>query len=177
MSRFRILVFVLSCVTILAVSFAAAQERGQAPRPAGAAAEVRPPAAAPLFFREDWKVVQGVPTEHPITQVGVGNPNLQITLYGLSGKDIQENGTGAANSPMHLWTGLCENPCAMTLRDKNNFVDLTGGGKMKWNIKVSGFHKAQPLIKLADGTYLVGDHGDGTVSDYHVYEFSFSDVH
>ena len=35
----------------------------------------------------------------------------------------------------------------------------------------------RPLIKLADGTMLVGDHTDGTVSDYHVYEFSIGDVH
>src|SRR5437870_6350612 len=33
-----------------------------------------------------------------------------------------------------------------------------------------------PLIKLADGTVLVGDHTDGTVSDYHAYEFSIGDV-
>jgi hypothetical protein len=171
----RLILMVVTLI-VLAISCAAfAQQQSNLPVPAREP-EVRPPTAAPLLWREDWKVVPGLPTEHPLTQAGVGNANLEVRLYGVDGKDIQENGTGAANSPMHLWTGLCENPCAATLRDKNNYADLTGGAKIRWNIKVSGFHKAQPFIKLLDGTYLVGDHGDGTVSDYHVYEFSFSDA-
>src|SRR5213593_3576562 len=66
--------------------------------------------------------------------------------------------------------------CGQEFRDKSNYVDLTGSAKIRWYIKVSGFHQVRPLIKLADGTWLLGDHADGTVSDYHTYEFSINDV-
>ena len=41
---------------------------------------------------------------------------------------------------------------------------------------VSGFHRAQPLIKLADGTLLVGDQGQGSAADWQQSEVSFSEV-
>ena len=177
MSRLSVMLTLL-CLIVLGITCTAfAQQPAQGAAPAGAAPERRVPAPAPLFFREDWKQVTGLPTEHPITQAGVANPNLELKLYGLSGKDIQENGLPTTpNNPLHVWTGLCENPCALTFREKNNYVDFTEGGKIKWNIKVSGFHQVRPLIKLLDGTYLIGDHADGTVSDYHPYEFSIGDV-
>jgi len=167
----------MNCLILLSIACSAfAQQAGQGGANA-APAERRPPAAAPLFFREDWKPVAGLPTEHPVNQAAVANPNLELKLYGPASKDIQENGVlnNEAN-PMHVWTGLCEGPCSLTFRDKNNYVDLTGGAKIRWNIKVSGFHKVYPLLKLADGTFLLGDHGDGTVTAYHPYEFSIGDV-
>jgi len=176
-SRRIVTISILQFVILLAIACGAfAQQAGQ--NAAGAApAERQRPGPAPLFFKEEWKAVAGLPTEHPITQVGVGNPNLELKLYGPASKDIQENGiANDTNNPLHVWTGLCEGPCALALRDKTNYVDLRGGAKIRWNIKVSGFHQVHPLIKLADGTWLAGDHADGTVSDYHVYEFSFNDV-
>ncbi|PYS50290.1 MAG: hypothetical protein DMG13_21385 [Acidobacteria bacterium] len=177
MSRRIVLVSIVSCIIVLTIASSAfSQQAGQgAANPAPA--ERRRPGPAPLFFREDWKPVPGLPVEHPIDQLGVGNPNLELKLYGPASKDIQENGMPQdTNNPTHVWTGLCEGPCALAFREKNNYVDLTGPAKIRWNIKVSGFHKVRPLIKLADGTWLVGDHEDGTVSDYHVYEFSINDV-
>jgi len=167
---------VLSIILLSIACSAFAQQPAQGAANA-APAEVQRPGPAPLFFREDWKTVPGLPVEHPVNQAAVGNPNLELKLYGVASKDIQENGapTNVAN-PIHVWTGLCEGPCALALRDKNNYVDLTGAAKVRWYIKVSGFHQVRPLIKLADGTWLLGDHADGTVSDYHVYEFSINDV-
>jgi hypothetical protein len=131
----------------------------------------------PLFFREDWQEVKGVPVEHPITQAAVANPNLEIKLYGPSGKDIVENGLpGNIDNPPHLWTGLCTSTCAAALRDRNNYVDLTGLAKIRWLIHTSGFHQVRPVVKLADGTWLVGDHGDETTLDYHVVEITLSDL-
>jgi len=177
MSRRVVMASILGSILLAMACSAFAQQPGQGAAPNAAPAERQRPGPAPLFFREDWKPVAGLPTEHPITQVGVGNPNLELKLYGPASKDIQENGTTTdTNNPMHVWTGLCEGPCALALHDKSNYVDLTGGAKMRWYIKVSGFHMVRPLIKLADGTWLVGDHADGTVSDYHTYEFSINDV-
>ncbi len=177
MSRRIVLVSIVSCLVLMAIASSAFAQQA-APAAANAAPAARPrPVPAPLFFREDWKAVPGVPVEHPIDQLGIANPNLQLKLYGPFSKDIQENGAaGDPFNPLHVWTGMCEGPCAMTFREKNNYVDLTGNAKMSWYIKVSGFHKAYPLLKLADGTFLLGDLGVGTVSAYHPYELSFSDI-
>src|SRR5262249_5755644 len=46
----------------------------------------------------------------------------------------------------------------------------------KWTVKVSGFHKAQPILKLADGSYLIGDQANGSVVDFQDIEFWIKDV-
>jgi hypothetical protein len=68
---------------------------------------------------------------------------------------------GEPGDPVNLWTGACLNPVAATLRDKNNYVDLTGEAKIRWVTRVSGFHVVRPVLKLADGTWLVGDYAEG----------------
>jgi hypothetical protein len=68
---------------------------------------------------------------------------------------------GQPSDPPNLWTGVCNSPVAATLRDKNNYVDLTGLARIRWVTRVSGFHVVRPVLKLADGTWLVGDHAEG----------------
>jgi hypothetical protein len=131
---------------------------------------------AALFFREEWKQTPAG-GEHPVTPESVANPNLELKLYGTTSKEVQL--TGAAtdeNNPSHVWTGLCSTPCAVAFRDKNNFADLSGLARIKWVTKVSGFHQVRPIVKLADGTWLVGDHTDGSTVDWLTSEFSLSDV-
>jgi len=41
-------------------------------------------------------------------------------------------------------------------RDKTNLLDLSGGAKIRWATKTSGFHSVRPVIKLADGGMFVG---------------------
>jgi hypothetical protein len=72
---------------------------------------------------------------------------------------------------------LCNSACAVTLKHKANFVDLTGKARMKWAVKTSGFHEVRPVVKLADGTYLIGDHTDSSTLDYRESEFYFAEVH
>jgi hypothetical protein len=128
----------------------------------------------PLFFGEKWK--QAEKEEHPIRQENVSNPNLELKLYGSANGGMQLTGHGQAEDPTRIFMGTCLTPCAAGLRDKNNYVDLTGLAKIRWGTRTSGFHKLRPLLKLADGTYLVGNHADGEISDYHETEFSISDV-
>jgi hypothetical protein len=71
---------------------------------------------------------------------------------------------GQRTDPPNLWTGVCQTPVAATLRDKSNYVDLTGLARIRWVTRVSGFHVVRPLVKLADGTWLVGDYGEGAPS-------------
>jgi hypothetical protein len=134
-------------------------------------AKAAPPRPDPLFFQMDWtpKI-----NEHlAIAQSSVSNPNLELKLYG-SGKDmdtVAENG-----GPMHVWTGNCMTPCGLAFRDKNNYADLTGLARIKWNVKVSGFHKIHPVLRLADGSYLIGDEADGSMVDFKDIEFWIKDV-
>jgi hypothetical protein len=175
MSRQMTVAMALALVFVGAVSVFAQQ--GNAP---GATPAARTPAPArsraPLFFREEWKQTPAG-GEHPVTPESLANPNLELKLYGTTSKDVQL--TGAAtdeNNPTHVWTGLCSTPCAIAFRDKNNFADLSGLARIKWVTKVSGFHQVRPIVKLGDGTWLVGDHEDGSTVDWLTSEFSLSDV-
>ena len=132
---------------------------------------------APLFLREEWKQTPAG-GEHAVTPAeAVSNPNLELKLYGPDAKNIQLTGAAAdEGNPIHLWNGITESPIAVTLRDKSNFVDLTGVARIKWNTKMSGLHQVHPVVKLADGTWLVGDRGTGSVVDWHEDDFSLADV-
>jgi len=131
----------------------------------------------PLFFHEEWKQTPAG-GEHPVTQDGVANASLELKLYGQSGKEVQLTGSAKdENNPIHLWTGLCATPCAVTLRHKDSFADLTGLARIRWVTKMSGFHQVRPVVKLADGTWLVGDHADGSVTDWQISEINLSEVH
>jgi hypothetical protein len=158
--------------TAFAQAPAAAQEGRGGGR--GAAARVTRP---PLFFKEEWKQTEKG-GEHPIDfSSALSNSNLELKVYGPTAKELLM--TGAANdelNPIHVWTGMCTTPCAVALRHKTQMADLSGLARMRWNTKVSGFHQIRPIVKLADGTWLVGDHADGTVRDWLSTEFSFGDV-
>ena len=150
-----------------------ASAAGQEPaRGRGAAPRVTRP---PLFFREEWKQT-AAGGEHPVNpSEALSNPNLELKLYG---KEVLLTGSAQdENNPIHLWTGLCAAPCAVALRDRNNYGDLTGLARMRWVTKVSGFHQVRPIVKLADGTWLVGDHADGSTVDWLQSEFAISEIH
>ncbi len=76
--------------------------------------------------------------------------------------------------PVNIWTGMCTTPFAATLRDKDNYVDLTGLAKVRWTTRASGFHAVRPLIKLTDGTFLVGDHAESSTTTFLESEFAFA---
>ena len=173
MSRTRL---ALLAFTFIASSVSAFAQQPAAPAAGGRAGgpnRGRPP----LFFKEEWKQTEKG-GEHPVTpEEALSNPNLELKLYGPAAKEFLMTGSaGDENNPTHLWTGMCTSPCAATLRDKTNMVDLSGLARIKWNTKMSGFHQVRPLIKLADGTYLVGDRADGSLTDWLWSEISFADV-
>ncbi len=138
----------------------------------GAAARGR----APLLFREEWKQTPAG-GEHPVTPESIANSTLELKLYGTTSKEVQLTGSATdENNPIHVWTGLCTTPCAVAFRDRSAFADLSGLSRIKWVTKVSGFHQVRPAVKLADGTWLVGDHADGSTTDWLTSEFSLADV-
>ena len=182
----RISVGLASCVLAAGVSFVV---RAQTPGASGTArpAQTAQPATSPpagerratrppLFIKEDWKQIPGG-GEHPVTAASITGASVELKLYGASGKEIQLTGIdGDENNPTHVWTGLCTTPCGLTLRDKARYVDLTGLARIRWNVKTSGFHEIRPIVKLADGTWLIGDHTDASPLDWLVGEFSIASV-
>jgi len=136
----------------------------------------------PLFLSESWRALAAPPDDHgawPASQQGVSSPNLQLTLHGTSGKEIQlVNTRGSAELyPLNLWTGTTTSPSAATLRDRNRFVDLTSPfAKIRWTVRTSGFHQVRPVVKLADGTWLVGDRATGPSADFNQDDISIADV-
>jgi hypothetical protein len=66
-----------------------------------------------------------------------------------------------------LWSGSC-GAVTVTLRHKDSYVDLSDRGRVIWRTYVSGFHVARLVVKLADGTFLVGDPGSGTPNVSHI---------
>jgi hypothetical protein len=68
---------------------------------------------------------------------------------------------GQPTDPPNLWTGVCMTPVAVTLKHRKNYVDLTGLARIRWVTRVSGFHVVRPVVRLADGTWLVGDYAEG----------------
>jgi hypothetical protein len=146
-------------------------------------APARPvPMRPTIFLSEPWKSPLTPPDDHgawPASQEGVSNPNLELKLYGTSGKEIQlVAGRGPSDvTPRNLWTGTTTSPSAAALRDRNNFVDVSGAlAKIRWVVRTSGFHQARPILKLADGTWLVGDRASGTQADFNESEISLSDL-
>ena len=155
----------------------------QAPRQDGRAAGALGPAAEspPLprpgpFFKEEWKQT-AAGGEHPVTAESLGNPNLALGLYVPAGQIMLTGKAGDENGPIHVWMGLCTSPCAAAFRDKTHWADLTGLARIRWNTKTSGFHQVRPIVKLADGTWWVGDRADGSRRDWLVSEISYADLH
>jgi hypothetical protein len=136
----------------------------------------------PLFFREDWKLAKDVPNlntedepEHTIGQGDLSNPNLEVHLYGdkvgprVADQTYNDNLT-------YAMTLLCTSNCAITLRDKNNDVDLTGVATLRWRTRISGFHNLHPIVKLADGTWLIGDKAASFSTNWVESEIQLVDV-
>ena len=140
----------------------------QAPAPA-----TRP---APLF-KEDWKLPphQGAPNDENMrfTPAVVTNPNIEAKLYGTHASVIR---AAEHEGRVDLWTGMATSPVAVTLRDKRNFVDLTGLARLRWIVRTSSIHTLYPVVKLADGTFIAGTRGISTDGEFIQVEISFGNM-
>ena len=174
--------FAITMIGTVVLSMIAATSFAQSGAPARRTAPSSAPMRPPLFFGESWKGLPTPPDDHgawPASQEGVTNPNLQLTLHGTTAKEIQLVAVrGSADVyPVNLWTGTTTSPSGASLRDRNNFVDLSDPlAKIRWTVRTSGFHQVRPIVKLADSTWLVGDHTTGPSSDFDVDDISIADV-
>lgn len=136
---------------------------GAAP-PGAAALGLSPEALAelrevppPMAFRETWKqppyTGRLTDPKRRVSQAAVGNPNLQLQVYGADARDLE-----VYNHYGHfdLWTGLTTSPVAVTLRDKDAYFDLTGLAALRARTRTEDLHVLHPVVKLPDGTLLAG---------------------
>jgi hypothetical protein len=128
----------------------------------------------PLFFREDWKEIAAAA---PVTQEHLANPKLLLTLYGPGRDGIRKSHHDTPkDDPYYLWLGSCPASCAIGLRDRESFVDLTGLAKVRWRTKQTGFRQLRLTLKLASGAWVVSDYAEGPTVDWHESEFSVSPI-
>jgi len=136
---------------------------------------------APLFFKVDWvrpPSQNDTKVRYMPVQENVGDPNLEMKYYGTAAKQILTTGApGSDITPYGVWSGTAEGgPFAITFKHKNNYVDLTGLANIRWFTKTSGFHVVRPVVKLANGTLLVGDLAFSSVPKLTLSEFSLANV-
>jgi hypothetical protein len=132
------------------------------------------PARPQLFLREDFKET---PAATPITQGHLSSQNLLLALYGpgKAGAKKSHHDT-PADDPYYVWDGTCEGNCAITLREKANYADLTGLARIRWRTKQSGFRRLHIILKLAGGAWLVSDPVESASTDWRETECVMQDV-
>jgi hypothetical protein len=137
------------------------QKPGMAPRP-------------PLLFSEPWRLppYTGEQTDENMrfTPAVVTNPRIEAKLYGPDASVIR---AAVHEERIDLWNGLAASPVAVTLRDRRNYVDLTGAARLRWIVRTNAIHLLHPVVKLADGRLLVGDRGITTHGEFLTVEVSF----
>jgi hypothetical protein len=176
----RLTTGVLVAVYLVSAFGIYAQQRGEAPEGGG-----KP---IPLFFRETFKAPPVATPDVVFTTEHVANPNLEMKLYGPgskptpgveSGLVLVNRGDGLPGSPVvsYVWSGMTLANWAITLRDKNNYVDLTRpGAKFRWRVRPRSFRELRILIKLADGTMLAADLAEPNSTFFRETEFYFTDI-
>lgn len=161
-----------AALALLGSTFVLAQE----PAGRGGGAAQRPAPATLVMKAEFQPAVAGKTEQLPFVQANVVDPNLELKQYGAAKEVLTNAGNPAQFIPFSAWTGVASGPFALTFRHKNSVLDLTGGAKIRWATKTSGFHVVRPVVKLTDGSMFVGDVASESVAMMTVSEFPIATV-
>ena len=114
-------------------------------------------ATPPLLFRESWQQPPHTgelnDENRRITKDALTHPDLTLQLYGTDAANIQVT---SHNGVPDLWNGFTTSPVALTLKYKAGYLDLTGLTRMRWRTRTENLHVLHPVVRLADGSLLVG---------------------
>jgi len=139
--------------------------------PQQTATAVRPP----LLFKEEWRLPkhEGAATDENtrFTSEVVTNERLEAKLYGVGSAPVR---AAEHEGRIDLWTGLATSPVALTLRDRRNYLDLTGLARLRWIVRTNAIHTLYPVVKLANGTLAVGSRGISTDGEFVQVEIAFT---
>jgi hypothetical protein len=129
----------------------------------------------PLLFSEAWQLPPhtGEATDENmhVTPDVVTNPGLEVRLYGPDSSVVRA--AEHEGGRIDLWTGLASSPVAVTIRDRRNYVDLTDTARLQWIVRTNAIHTLYPVVRLADGTLVVGDRAITTHGEFLQVEIAF----
>lgn len=173
MKRHVLAVVALSC---LVTSPSRAQQPSNTTQGRGGERYIAEDHRPPLVFHESWKH-PGV-QERLVKQADLVNQNLELKLYGPGAVDVRlVIHRSPMDDPTYIWSGSAPGNWALTLREKDNYVDLRGPvAKIRWRTKQAGFNLLRPVLKLANGTFLVGDYFESYTGDWRETEFPIANV-
>lgn len=147
----------------------------------------------PLAIRAEWKREGNAAPQRPLVQGDLLDQKLTLQIYGgrRAGAPTtcptESRGGGCpfgigviwvqhAKEPTYAWTGLCDTQCAVTVRLAGSDVDMSGLSRIRWRSMQAGYHLLRPIVKLADGTWLAGDHVDGASTDWKESDIVVADM-
>ena len=141
----------------------------------GQAAAAPPPATRPpLLFKEEWREPpfkgERDDVNQRFTPAVVVNERIEAKLYGPDSHVVR---AAQHEGRIDLWTGMATSPVALTLRDKRNYLDLTGLARLRWIVRTNAIHTLYPVVKLADGTMIAGNRGITTDGEFLQVEVAF----
>jgi hypothetical protein len=164
---------VLITTALVISAFAAASQTPTAPAPNAQKPGMTP--RPPLLFSEPWKLppYTGEQTDENMrfTPAVVTNSRVEAKLYGPDAKVIR---AAVHEERIDLWNGMASSPVAVTLRERRNYVDLTDAARLRWIVRTNAIHLVHPVVKLADGQFLVGDRGITTHGEFLTVEVAFT---
>jgi hypothetical protein len=134
-----------------------------------------------LLFQETWQQAESAlgrpssphasPNQYYLAgQSAVTNNNLELNLYGFKAEDIT---VYEHEGRVDLWTGLAGSPVAITLKSRNDYLDLSGLAKLRAIVRTNNLHTLHPVIKLPDGTMAVGSQRIDTLGAFLTIEVAF----
>jgi hypothetical protein len=140
--------------------------------------------APPLLFKEQWQQVAaaiGVPTSPKrsqnqywlASQAAVTNSALEAKFYGTDAGNIT---VYLHEGRADLWTGLTGSPVAVTLRHRDNYMDLRGLARVRAILRTGNLHTLHPVVRLADGSLLAGSRSIDTDGQFLNTEVSFDNL-
>jgi hypothetical protein len=117
-----------------------------------------------LLFQETWQQTDaalGTPMSNHRSdnqyyladQSAVTNASLELNLYGSRSGDLT---VYEHEGRTDLWTGLVGSPVAVTLKHRDSYLDLTGLARVRAIVRTNNLHVLHPVVKLPDGSLLVG---------------------
>jgi hypothetical protein len=171
-----ILTVVGATAVLAGAALAQAPAAGGAPAPRPAVNPENPQRAG-LLWKEEWKQTADG-KEGPLSLTGsIGNPDLELKLYGPGAKLNILGKNGDDGNPAHVFSGEATTQMAFAFHDKKGPADLTGLSRIRVNTKMSGLHKVYPIVKLASGDWYMADKAAGTSTrDWVVEDIPLSDV-
>lgn len=173
--------WILPVIVVLGLSLSTFAQQGAQ----NAAAPGKTPKTTSLLFREDFKAEK--PGEVQLTPSAIGNPNLELKLYGPGSKPGTGDQSGLLlgneQDPVNpgqmqslIWTGVAEASWGVMLKDKNNYLDLRDTARLRWRVRSRSLHELRPVVKLSDGTMWAADYTEPLSTYMRESEIYFVDI-